>query len=62
MKRFEVVANKDGEYNILISATDDKDHAEKARDWAKAQGFESIRISDAQNLERPDFIGAVLVR
>jgi hypothetical protein len=65
MYQYEVKANRkrgnEIDYNILISATNSLEHAKKAMEWAKKEGFTDIQLSDSANLEKPDFLKAIKI-
>ena len=59
MNRYEVVADTQTDFNILIVSTNDAEKANKAKQWAKDNNFLNVRLSDAANLEKPDFIKSI---
>ena len=59
MYQFEVVADKDKDFNIAIFNTNDGTEAKKAAQWAKDKGYTNVRISDINNLTKPDFIKTI---
>jgi hypothetical protein len=42
----------------LITSTTDKEHLERARVWALANGFHRLRVMEYRG-EKPDFTGAI---
>lgn len=43
----------------LITSTTSADHLAKAKEWAIANGFVNLRVSEFRPGDKPDFIGAI---
>lgn len=59
MYQYEIVADKGEDYNIAIINTNNSEEAQKAAKWAKDKGYANVRISDLNNLEKPNFINTL---